>query len=141
MLKREMTYTDYQGVQRTETFYFNLTKAEVTEMELSVDGGLVQQLEKIVAAMDGKRIIATFKWLIRKAYGEKSPDGRRFIKNEELCDAFEQTEAYSDLFMELVTNAGSASAFVNAIIPQDYKEAVKGKPALQSLPGGTPLGD
>ena len=82
MLKRSITYTDYNGGTRTEDFYFNLTQAEVTEMELSVDGGLVEMINRIVAAQDGKQIIATFKDIILRAYGEKSPDGKRFIKNQ-----------------------------------------------------------
>ena len=117
MLKRSITYTDYNGGTRTEDFYFNLTQAEVTEMEMSVDGGLVEMINRIVAAQDGKQIIATFKDIILRAYGEKSPDGKRFIKNQELRDAFAQTEAYSILFMELATNADAAAAFVNGIVP------------------------
>lgn len=117
MLKKTMTYVDFDGNERTEDFYFNLTKAEVTEMEMSTEGGLRNMLEKIVAAQDAKRIIEVFKDLILKAYGEKSPDGRKFIKNQELRDAFAQTEAYSDLFMELATKADAAANFVNGIIP------------------------
>ena len=101
MLKKTITYTDYDGNERTEDFYFNLTKAEITEMELSHDGGLTKLIEKIVAEQDSKRIVEIFKDLILRAYGEKSPDGKRFVKNQELRDAFAQTEAYSDLFMEL----------------------------------------
>jgi len=117
MLKKTITYEDYNGVSRTEDFYFNLTAAEVTEMELSVDGGLVEQIDRIVKAKDHKQIVAAFKDIIMKAYGEKSPDGRRFIKNQELRDAFSQTEAYSQLFMELATDADAAAAFVNGIVP------------------------
>lgn len=126
MLKRTMTYTDYNGVSRTEDFYFNLTKAEVTEMELSVDGGLVEMINRIVAAKDGKQIINLFKDIVLRAYGEKSPDGRRFIKNQELRDAFAQTEAYSDLFMELATDAEKAAEFVNGIVPVQKSEAPRG---------------
>ena len=116
MLKKTMTYTDYDGNQRTEDFYFNLSKAELTEMELSRNGGLTKTIEKIVAAQDGKRIVEIFKDLVLKSYGEKSLDGKRFVKNQELRDAFAQTEAYSDLFMELSTNADSAAAFVNGLV-------------------------
>ena len=118
MLKKTMTYTDYDGNERTEDFYFNLTKAEITEMEMSHDGGLVKLIEKIVAEQDVKRIIEIFKDLILNAYGEKSADGRRFIKNAEIKESFAQTEAYSDLFMELASDADSAAEFVNGIIPQ-----------------------
>jgi 2-hydroxy-3-keto-5-methylthiopentenyl-1-phosphate phosphatase len=117
MLKKTITYEDFDGNKRTEDFYFNLTKAEVTEMEMSTEGGLTKMLEKIVSAQDGKRIIETFKDLILRAYGEKSPDGKRFIKSQELRDTFSQNQAYSELFMELATNAEAAAAFVNGIIP------------------------
>ena len=117
MLKKTVTYTDYNGVERTEDFYFNLTKAEVTEMELSTAGGLEAMIRKIVAEKDAPAIVKIFKELVLKAYGEKSPDGRRFIKNDEVREAFSQTEAYSDIFMELATDADAAAAFVNGIIP------------------------
>ena len=117
MLKKTVTYVDYNGNERTEDHYFNLTRAEVTEMEMSVSGGLAEMIKRIVAAQDGKQIIETFKDLILRAYGEKSPDGRRFIKNQELRDAFAQTEAYSQIFMELATDADAAAALVNGIVP------------------------
>jgi len=117
MLKKTITYVDYDGNERVEDFYFNLTKAEVAEMEMSEYGGLSNLLKKIVQEKDTKRIIEMFKDLILKAYGEKSPDGKRFVKNKELRDAFSQTEAYSELFMELASNAEIAAAFVNSITP------------------------
>lgn len=117
MLKKAITYTDYNGVERTEDFYFNLSKAELTEMELSISGGLTEMINKIVSAQDAPAIIKTFKDLILKAYGEKSADGKRFIKSKELSDAFQQTEAYSILFMELATDADMAAKFVTGIIP------------------------
>ena len=117
MLKKTMTYTNYNGEEITEDFYFNLTKAEVMEMELTTQGGLVEKIERIVAAKDVAEIIAVFKEIILKAYGVKSPDGKRFIKNDELREAFAQTEAYSDLFMELATDAEKASEFINGIAP------------------------
>ena len=117
MLKKTIHFQDFNGTSRTEDFYFNLPQAEVTELEVSVDGGLVEMIHRITAAQDGRQIIETFKNIIRKAYGVKSPDGRRFIKNQEVWDEFAQTEAYSKLFMELATDANAASAFVNGIIP------------------------
>ena len=119
MLKKTITYTDYNGVERKEDFYFNLSKAEITEMELGVVGGLSEMLAKIIATQDGPKIAEFFKTLILKSYGEKSPDGRRFIKNKELSDAFEQTEAYSNLYVELATDSEAAAKFVNGIIPAD----------------------
>lgn len=129
MLKKTITYTDYNGTTRKEDFYFNLTQAEVTELEVSVEGGLVEQINRIVAAQNGKVIIETFKDIILRAYGEKSPDGRRFIKNQEVRDAFAQTEAYSKLFMELATDAKAASEFVNGIVPPKTEKVA---PANQS---------
>lgn len=122
MLKKTITYPDYNGVERTEDFYFNLSKAEVTEMEMSTTGGLAEMIQKVVAAQDTAAIIKIFKDLILKAYGEKSPDGKRFMKVQNgirLADAFAETEAYSILFMELATDADAAAKFVNGIIPGD----------------------
>ena len=121
MLKKTITYTDYNGVERKEDFYFNLTKAEIMEMEMSISGGLTEMINRIVAAQDAPAIVKIFKELILKAYGEKSADGRRFMKVDEngapLSINFAQTEAYSQLFMELATDADAASAFVNGIVP------------------------
>lgn len=122
MLKKTITYTDYNGNSRTEDFYFNLNEAELAEMVVSVDGGLTAMIQRIVAAQDGKQIIATFKDIVLRAYGEKSPDGRRFIKSPELRDAFSQTEAYVKLFMELSTDHDAAAVFINGIIPSPKKE-------------------
>lgn len=117
MLKKTITYTDYNGTERTEDFYFNLSKAELMEMEMSTTGGMIELIQRIVAAQDSPAIIKIFKDLIMKAYGEKSLDGKRFIKSEEISNAFAQTEAYSQLFMELATDADAAARFVNGIIP------------------------
>jgi hypothetical protein len=117
MLKKTITYDDYNGNSITEDFYFNLTKAELIELELSEKDGLAKMMQEIVDSQDGKRIVDTFKRIILLAYGKKSEDGRRFLKSEELRTEFSQTEAYSDLFMELATDAASAAAFVTAIVP------------------------
>lgn len=122
MLKKTITYTDFNGVERTEDFYFNLTKTEVFEMEMGTSGGLSEQIKKVVAAQDTPSILKIFKDLVLKAYGEKSADGKRFIKNAELSEAFSQTEAYSTLFMELATDADAAAAFVNGIIPSNLQK-------------------
>lgn len=119
MLKKTMTYTDYNGNQRTEDFYFNLTKAEILEMEMTTTGGLAEMIQRIVKAQDIPAIVKIFKDLVLKAYGQKSPDGKRFIKNAELTEEFAQTEAYSDLFMELSTDAEKAQQFINGIVPAD----------------------
>lgn len=123
MLKKTITYTDYNGNERTEDFYFNLSKAEIVEMETGVAGGLAEMITNVVAAKSVPDIVKIFKDLVLKAYGEKSPDGKRFVKSEELATAFSQTEAYSNLFMELATDPDAASKFFNAIVPET-------KPAL-----------
>lgn len=126
MLKKTITYTDYNGVERKEDFYFNLAKAEIMEMEMSTVGGLAEMIEKIVSTQDTVAIIKIFKDLVLRAYGEKSADGKRFIKSKELSDAFSQTEAYSNLFMELSTDSDAAAAFINGIVPADVsKEMAK----------------
>lgn len=125
MLKKNIKYTDYNGVEREETKYFNLSKAEIMEMELSTVGGFAEMIEKIVAAQDTPSIVKIFKDLILQAYGEKSPDGKRFIKSEALSTEFSQTEAYSVLFMELATDAEAAAAFINGIVPADVSAEAK----------------
>lgn len=127
MLAKTVTYTDYNGVERKETFYFNLTEAEITEMQLSEYGGLADMIQRIIDSKDTKAIMAMFKKLVLGAYGVKSDDGRRFIKNDKVRDEFSQTEAYSIIFMELSTDADAASAFVNGIVPAKFAKALEKK--------------
>ena len=125
MLKKTITYKDYNGVERTEDFMFNLTKAEILEMQLTKDGGMDAAIKKIADAKDAPEIMKVFKDLILKSYGIVSDDGRRFIKSKEISDSFAQTEAFSMLFMELATDTDAASAFVNGIVPAaDTKPAI-----------------
>lgn len=125
MLKKTITYVDFNGEERTEDFYFNLTKAEITEMELEVKGGLTKTINDITKAEDTPALIKLFKNIILRSYGVKSEDGKRFIKNDQLREEFTQTAAYSELFMELATNADAAAEFVNAIVPSDIAEKMK----------------
>ena len=118
MLKKTIKYEDYNGVEREEDFYFNLSKAELIEMETGITGGLAEKIEKITKTQDIPEIVKIFKELVLKAYGVKSDDGRRFIKKPELSEAFSQTEAYSTLFMELATDDKKAADFINGIIPK-----------------------
>ena len=129
MLKKSITYTDYNRVERTEDFYFNLSKAELMEMELGVTGGMTEMLNKIIAAKDAPSLMKTFKEMIMKSYGVKSDDGKRLIKSEELSIAFTQTEAYSVLFMELITDDKAAADFVNGIIPNEIQAEVAAQTA------------
>ena len=125
MYKKTITYVDYNGTERKEDHYFNLNKAEITRMELSITGGLTKYIERIIAAQDAPSLIAIFEDLIQKSYGIKTPDGKGFMKKPEYLEAFMATEAYSELFMELAFNAESAAAFVKGIIPSDLADKVE----------------
>ena len=117
MLRKTITYNDYNGESRTENFFFNLSQAECMEMELSTSGGLQQLIDRITSEKDGKKIVGIFKELILKAYGIKSPDGKYFRKGPEISKDFESTEAYSKLFMELATNPDIAAEFIRGVFP------------------------
>ena len=127
MFKKTITYTDYNDVERTETFFFNLTKAEVLEMELGTVGGLSAMIQGVIDAKDTPALIKIFKDLVLRSYGVKSVDGKRFIKSPELSEEFAQTEAYSDIFMELATNDVEAAKFVKGITPQGLEDYAKDK--------------
>lgn len=122
MLKKTITYTDYDGNERTEDFYFNLTKAEIIELNLSPTGGLEKSIKKIIKEEDTAKIIEIIKHIILVSYGEKSLDGKRFVKTasdgHKLSDDFKETEAFSELFMELIESDKNASAFISGIIPK-----------------------
>lgn len=133
MLKKTITYTDYDGVERTEDFYFNFTEAELMEWQLVTNGGLTNYVQKIVDAKDQPRLITLFKELLLKAYGIKSEDGRRFIKSEKISEEFSQNPAYSILYMELVTDDKLAADFVNGIIPSKLSEQVAEQNSRQSM--------
>jgi len=140
LLKKTITYKDFNDEEVTEDFFFHLSKAELVELEMSHKGGLSAALERIIAAEDNQSIIAEFKNIILSAYGKRSEDGKRFIKTQELRDEFTSSEAYSTLFMELVTNTDAASEFINGVIPQDMvEEAKKLVAADEAKPEKTPL--
>ena len=118
MIKKTITYTDYNGEERTEEYLFNMNYAEIVEMNLTTDGGIQQLLEKIIAEKDQKELIKIFKTIILKSYGVKSADGKHFRKSPEISKDFESTEAYSVLFMELATNSEAAAEFIRGAFPQ-----------------------
>ena len=122
MLKKTIKYVDYNGSERTEDFYFNYTKAELAEMQFSKEGGLGEWLDKIVKADDKVQIMKTFKEIILGAYGEKSDDGRRFVKSPEISKAFTQTEAYNQLFSELIEDDKKMSDFIHAVVPEGWNK-------------------
>lgn len=117
MIKWPITYTDYNGEERTEDFYFNLNKAEVMEMDLNANGAYADYLKRIVDQRDGKALAEEFKRIITKSYGEKSDDGRRFVKSEEILEAFMQTEAYSELYIQLATDPEATKKFIEGVLP------------------------
>ena len=134
MLCKEITYTGYDDIQRTEKFYFNLTKSEILEMNLTTPGGMGVMLTTIAEKKDVPDMINNFKKIILKSYGVKSPDGRRFMKSAEISKEFEETPAYDQLFMELATNADAANAFIQGVMPADMQEEIKKANAVQALP-------
>lgn len=120
MLKKTMTTVDFGGTERTEDYYFNLTKAEIMEMQLCTDGGFVETVKKIVEAKNQLELTRLFKKIICASYGVLSPDGRKFVKNQQVLDDFMATQAYSDLYIELLSGDGKAAEdFVNGILPKD----------------------
>lgn len=119
MLKKTFHFVDYNGIPRTEDHYFNLTKAEISELNFSQAGGLETYIRRIINAQDTAEIIKVFKKIICMSYGVISDDGRRFIKNEEVLKNFTETEAFSQLYMELSTDSDAASKFINGIVPSD----------------------
>lgn len=125
MLKKKIKYTDFNDVEREETFYFNLSKAELIELYAEENGGFDEYIKSIVESGNNKEILATFKKIIRMAYGEKSLDGKYLKKSEELSDNFCATNAYSELVMELMSNEETAANFINSVIPADVKNQVE----------------
>lgn len=124
MYKKTVTYEDYDGIERTETFYFNLTKAELTKFNASESGGLKAKLEQMIALKDAKAIMETFESILEMSYGEKSLDGRKFMKSKDIFEEFKSTMAYDKIFMELVTDEKASLDFINGILPADISKAV-----------------
>ena len=133
MLKKTMTTVDFGGTKRTETYYFNLTKAEIMEMQLTTDGGFTQMIQKVIEAKNQQELVHLFKTILCKSYGVMSPDGRKFIKNQAILDDFVATQAFSDLYMELVGDEKAAIEFFNGVLPEDIKQ--EETPAAPVQPG------
>lgn len=123
MIKKTITYTDFNDVEHTEDFYFSLTKGELIEMQLSVEGGWDQMIQKIINSGDNVKLSDVFTKLILKSYGEKSDDGKRFVKSPEMSEEFHQTNAYSELLYGLMSDENEAAAFVTGILPKELREA------------------
>lgn len=144
MIKKTVTYEDFNGEETTEDVYFNLTKAELIEYEVREKGGMSSVLERISKSDDGNLIMQTFKDILLMSYGEKSDDGRRFRKNEQIREDFASSMAYDAIFWELCTDADSAAAFVNGLVPKKLleeaqKEQQKAEsPTLSAIPTEKP---
>ena len=121
MVKKTITYTDYNGVERTEDFYFNLTKAELMEMQLSMEGGMRAYIQRIMAAKSQLALVNLFKQILLLSYGKKSDDGRLFLKNDTMRAEFEAHPVYSQIYMELSLNEEKAAEFINGLIPADMR--------------------
>lgn len=130
MLKKTIKYTDFNGVDREEDFYFNLTEAELAEMNLMTEGGMKGYLETIISTKDTPAIAELFKTIINKAYGVKSPDGRKFMKSPEILEDFIYTQAYSNLYVGLITDSNAAASFINGIVPQNVADQLKAQNAI-----------
>ena len=124
MYKKTITYSDFNNVERTEDFYFNLTKAELFELNFKYPGGLSNHINRINSSQNSQELLRVFKEIIELSYGEKDDTGRRFVKSKELTDAFEQTNAFSILYMELITDSDAASKFINGIVPADLSAEI-----------------
>lgn len=133
MYKKVIKYEDFNGEQREETFYFNLSKAELMEMELSTQAGVEQMVRMLIATKDNAKIVQIFKDLILKSYGIKSEDGTRFIKTQELRDSFEQSNAYSELFMQIISDSNEQAAFINGVVNGVNAPVIDEKEALAKL--------
>jgi len=124
MLKKSITYTDFDGASHTEDFYFNLSRTELTEMEATIDGGMSEMLRKIIAAASTKELFATFKKIILATYGCKSDDGKRFFKSDEITRDFIASPAFDVIFMELATDSKMAAEFVKGVLPSDMSPQI-----------------
>lgn len=138
MLKKNITYEDFNGDTVSEPFYFNLTKSEMIELEVEYEGGLGNTLQRIVESTDSNSLIKEFKKLILASYGVKSDDGKRFIKSDELREQFTQTAAYDALFLELAQDAGAAEKFIKGVLPKDMVPDAATETAIQVPPLAPP---
>ena len=124
MINKKITYTDYEGVERTETFWFHLSRPELMELETSIDGGFSKLIRQIVDSKSTRGVIENIKKILLLSYGEKVDNGRRFAKSEEISKAFSETPAYEILYLQLLEDQDSLSRFINGLVPKDLAEQV-----------------
>ena len=138
MLKREINYEDFNGNQSTDICYFNISKPELMELEVSYSEGFGTLLQNIVDTKDNKELVRRFKEIILMSYGQKSDDGKRFVKSDELCLEFSQTAAFQSLFMELASNENAAVEFLTGVLPRDMRNDIE-KASIAPTPTTPPL--
>jgi hypothetical protein len=136
MLKRDITYEDFDGNEVTDTYYFNLTRTELIELEAGYEGGLELALRRIIETKDRKQLISEFQRIILAAYGVRSEDGKRFIKNDQVREEFKQTPAFDALFMDLATSDDSASIFIKGVVPKDFAKQIEKSEVVPINPTG-----
>lgn len=136
MLKKTVKYKDFNDEETEEDLFFNLTRAELVELEMSHEGGLSASMQRLIDTEDGNAIMKEMKNIILMSYGKKSLDGKRFVKNAQLREEFESSKAYDELFISLVTDADQAAAFINGIVPSELLAEVAEipKPPLEEVP-------
>lgn len=125
MIKKTITYKDFNDVKRTEDYYFNLTKAELTDLQLSAEGGLDVLINRIIKEQNITEIMRIFKLIIQKSYGIKSDDGKHFRKSDEIFEDFANTNAYDELLVDIISSPESAEKFIEGILPAGYADKVK----------------
>lgn len=125
MLKKTITYVDYDGRERTEDFWFNLSKTELTKLDAELPGGVLGVLRKIIDKQDRKALVDFIETLILRSYGEKTPDGKRFVKTIDMAEEFMQTPAYDVLFMSILSDTDSQTSFINGVIPQSMVKEIE----------------
>lgn len=135
MIKKTLTYDDLDGNSITEDFYFNLTKAEIAEMQLGTEGGLDEHLKTIVKSQNQREIMNTFKMILENTVGRRSDDGKRFEKSAKISADFMQSNAYSELFISLLTDADAASAFIRGVIPANMADKLDDRIGIESVLG------
>lgn len=128
MIIETVTYENYYGEKKTKDLYFHLTKPELVDLQVSETEGLDKYIKRISASESQKEIVEVFKKIVKMAYGVVSPDGDRFMKNQEVKDAFLESPAYEAVYMRLATDEKEAAKFINGIMPKDLD-----KPAISAI--------
>lgn len=124
MLKKRITYTNFEDEEVTETFYFNLTKADLMEMEVSKRGGLNGYIERIQETNDAGLVFEELKSLMSRSVGRLAPDGRGFSRSQQIRDEFMNSEAFSNFILEMLTDPQLAAEFIQGLIPKNIESEV-----------------